>query len=178
MGMGTENFEIDRQAGETALERGEYRAAVDYFTRSLAEIAPNSRQGGEIQILLVTALQASGQIDLAITRCQSLLRHPRPDIRQSSKQILYIMQAPELKRPQEWMTEIPDLTNLDDDFGNSAISTRTPTSSTKNLPKSPLEKYENPIDLSQVNTQDNGFVWVAGIAIVVVLAGLVIANHT
>jgi tetratricopeptide (TPR) repeat protein len=165
--------DIDYRAGSIALDKGDYRMAIAYFQRVLERVAANSRHGGEVQILLVTALQGNGQMSEAIELCQQLSRHPHPDIRQSSRRILYIIQAPELKRPQAWMSEIPDLTTLDDDDYPQKSIARTPLKSRTKTP-SPLEKYEQSIDLSQVNTQDNGFIWVATIGIAIVLGLLVI----
>ncbi|MGP0128668.1 MAG: hypothetical protein ACTMUB_05210 [cyanobacterium endosymbiont of Rhopalodia musculus] len=61
----------------------------------------SSQLGGEVQMWLVTAYQAVGRLHHAITLCQTLTCHPCSDIRKQSKEILYILQAPKLKRPEE-----------------------------------------------------------------------------
>jgi tetratricopeptide (TPR) repeat protein len=168
------SFEANYQAGKEAIDRGEYRAAVTYLESAIEQISANTLQGGEVQMMLVMALEASGRLGDAIALCQKLLRHPHPDIRQSSKRVLYIMQAPQLKRPQEWMSEIPDLTNLDDDFGKSPSSGASGSTSTARS-SSPVDKFVNSEDLSQIETRDNGFIWVAAIAIGGVLVWMAIS---
>ena len=58
---------------------------------------------------LVTAYQAVGRLQNASALCQTLTRHPHPDIRKQSQEVLYILQAPKLKLTEEWMIKIPDL---------------------------------------------------------------------
>jgi hypothetical protein len=163
-------FDTDYQAGQIAFERGDYRQAVTYFLAAVAQVQPNTRIGGEVQIWLVTALEAAGQVREATALCQKLANHPNLDTRQASKQMLYIMQAPELVRRDEWLSKIPDLTHLEDGEGKAGVN------NTPSLPPSPkqktLEERYPPIDLSQVNTQDNNFIAIAGISIVMALLGL------
>jgi tetratricopeptide (TPR) repeat protein len=164
-------LEPNYRAGKTAFERGEYRQAVDYFNAALAAATnPNTSLGGEVQIWLVTALEAAGNRREAIALCQQLARHPHLDTRQTSKRMLYIMQAPELTRKAEWLSEIPDLSQLDDRETSVAPKANSPNSSSKNQ-RSPAEEYAD-FDLSQVNTKDNGFVWLALVAMVLTTIGL------
>ncbi len=163
-------FDTDYQAGQIALDRGEYRQAVNYLQAAVAQVQSNTQLGGEVQICLVTALEAAGQIEEATVLCQKLLRHPKVDIRQASKQMLYIMQAPELVRPEEWMIKIPDLSHLEDSNGNSGAN-NAPIPPPKSKARSLEERYA-PIDLSQVNTQDNAFTSIALISIALISIGL------
>ena len=163
-------FEIDYQSGQSAFERGEYRQAVSYLVAAVAQVQPNTRIGGEAQVWLVTALEASGQIAEAKSLCQKLANHPNLDTRQASKRLLYIMQAPELARREEWMTKIPDLSYLEDAEGNSVVNNTPIAPPLPPKPRSLEERYA-PIDLSQVNTKDNGFVWLALILTLLILLG-------
>ena len=164
-----EQFQINYQAGQTAFERGEYRQAVNEFEAASALITPNSRRGGEVHIWLITAYEATGQRAEAIAVCKQLARHPDPETRKQAKNLLYIMQAPELSRRADWLSEIPDLTNLPDSDGKFRQG-----SAGSNPSRSPKKRPEpEPIDLSQVNTKDNKFIWVALIAIGLTLGGLV-----
>lgn len=164
------NFDTDYQSGQIAFERGEYRQAVAYFLAAVAQVQPNTRIGGEVQIWLVMAFEAAGQVREATALCQKLAKHPNLDTRQASKRMLYIMQAPELVRRDEWLSKIPDLSHLEDGEGKAGVN------NTPSLPPPPkqksLEERYPPIDLSQVNTQDNNFVAIAGISIVMALLGL------
>lgn len=163
-------FETDYQAGQTAFERGEYRQATSYFVAAIAQIQQNTRIGGEAQIWLATALEAAGQIAEAKALCQKLSTHPSLDTRQASKRMLYIMQAPELTRKEEWLSKIPDLSHLEDGDGNPGVN-NTSLAPPASKPKSLEEKYP-PVDLSQVNTKDNGFISIALIVTIVTLLGL------
>ena len=162
-----EKFQIQYQAGKKAFERGEYRQSVQYL-EAAKELATNSsRLGGEAQIWLVTAYQAAGKEKEAIALCQELATHPHLEIRQQSQRLLYIIQAPQLKRPKEWMSEIPDLADTAD--GKPKYVT---AKSKTNNSFSSSNKTPEPVDLSQVNTQDNQFIWVALVFTLLTLVGL------
>jgi hypothetical protein len=163
-------FDTDFQSGQLAFERGEYRQAVGCFLAAVAQVQPNTRVGGEVQIWLATAFEATGQIAEAKALCQKLSNHPSLDTRQASKRMLYIMQAPELTRRDEWLIKIPDLTHIEDADGNFAVN-NTPILPSKAKERSIDEIYA-PVDLSQVNTKDNGFIYVALILTILTLAGL------
>lgn len=164
-----EKFRIEYQAGKAAFERGEYRIAVKRLEAASALMNRTSRLGGEAQMWLVTAYEAAGQREEAIALCQQLSRHPDPETSKQGKRLLYILQAPQLKRPEEWMTKIPDLGAIAEsdpkDRRGSNVASRNPTR-TKELE---LE----PIDLSQVNTNDNKFIWIALLAIGLIVGGLI-----
>lgn len=169
--VNSETIEIVKaqyQAGKAAFERGQYRLAVEHLEKASALVARNSRLGGEVQIWLVTAYEAAGQRQEAIALCEQLKRHPHPEISKQGRRLLYIMQAPELKRPAEWMTQIPDLGAVSDN--NSQLRLASGTTSSKPLPKQPIPE---PVDLSQVNTKDNRFTWMALIVIGLTVAGLI-----
>jgi Tetratricopeptide repeat len=163
-------FDTDYQSGQIAFERGEYRQAVSYLLAAVAQVEQNTKIGGEVQVWLATAYEATGQISEAKALCQKLSNHPSLDTRQASKRMLYIMQAPELTRRDEWLIKIPDLTHLEDAEGNSAVNS-TPIVSSKAKARSIDEIYA-PVDLSQVNTNDNGFVSIALICTIIALVGL------
>ncbi len=169
------SFETDYQAGQIAFERGEYRQAVSYFLTTIAKLQPNTRIGGEAQIWLVTAFEAAGQIQEAKALCRKLSNHPNLDTRQASKRMLYIMEAPELVRRDDWLTKIPDLSHLEDRDGKVGMgANNSPTlPRPKQLPS--LEERYAPIDLSQVNTQDNNFISIASILLAIALLGLWLA---
>ena len=117
-----ERFQQKYQAGKQALERGQYRLSIECLEAATESITPNSRRGGEVQIWLVTAYQAANQLDRAIALAQELATHPDTQTREQAQRILYIINAPKLERPKEWMSEIPDLSTSDTD-GNSRYVT-------------------------------------------------------
>jgi hypothetical protein len=166
-----EAFKIQYQTGKDAFERGQYREAVQFLAKASQLVDRNSRVGGETLMWLVTAYQAAGQSSEAIALCRTLLRHPSIETRKQAKRLIYILEAPELKSRPEWLVSIPDLSTLDE--GNSKIAQVSMTATTKK-PKPKSSESELPFeDLSQINTQDNGFEWVAMVAIALLVAGLV-----
>lgn len=164
-----DTIQADYQAAKIAFERGEYRKSVDHLERAKALVNLNSHLGGDVQIWLVTAYEAAGQRQAAIALCKELTTHPVLKTRKEGRRLLYILEAPKLKTRPEWLTQIPDLTTLSDNGTRErldAVATPPPRSPTK-----PTPQFE-PVDLSNVNTEDNRFVWVALIAALLVLGSL------
>lgn len=168
--VSAESLEIVKaqyQAGKAAFERGQYRESVQHLEKASALVKRNSRLGGEVQIWLVTAYEAAGQTQEAISLCEQLKRHPDVETSKQGKRLLYILQAPQLKRPDEWMTQIPDLGAVADNENQMRLGSATTTS------KRHQQQMPEPLDISQVNTRDNRFIWAALIAIALTLAGLI-----
>ncbi|MDZ7951613.1 MAG: tetratricopeptide repeat protein [Nostoc sp. DedQUE12b] len=176
--MNTESLEIAKtryQAGKVAFENGQYREAVENLEKASALLARNSRLGGEVEIHLVTAYEAAGRTDDAIALCERLKRHAHFEIGKQARRMLYILKAPKLKRPSEWMTEIPDLGTLADNELKISVPAKSPKSSGEQKPKPAEPEF---VDLSQVNTRDNRFIWVALIAIGLTISYLVWLNFS
>ncbi|HEY9852660.1 MAG TPA: hypothetical protein V6D28_24525 [Leptolyngbyaceae cyanobacterium] len=168
--MSTESLEIvktEYQAGKSAFERGQYRQSIQHLEKASALADRNSRLGGDVQMWLVTAYEAAGQRTDAIALCKQLHNHPSLEIRKQSRRLIYILEAPQLKRPPEWLTQIPDLGALGDNDRKTRLGDATPVKTSPRPRPQP-----QPIDLSQVNTKDNLFIWIALIAVIVTLAGL------
>ena len=164
-----EKFRIEYQAGKAAFERGDYRVAVQRLEAASALMSRNTILGGEAQIWLVMAYEAAGQTEEAIALCQQLSRHPDPETSKQSKRLLYILQAPQLKRPEEWMTKIPDLEAIAESAPKDRRGSNNSTGSNNRKIKEELK----PLDLSQVNTKDNQFIWVALVALGLTVGGLI-----
>lgn len=158
------------QAGRDAFERGRYRESVEKLIEATAQAGPNTPLGGQAQIWLVTAYEALQQRAEAIALCEVIAKHPHYDTRKEAKRLLFILKAPRLKTRPEWLTQIPELNNLEegDRAAQSAYANRAPKAPPKPKPTFPKE----PVDLSQVDTGDNGFVWVVLGAILLILGGL------
>jgi len=163
-----ESLEIAKNrfaSGKQKLENGLYQQAVEDLETASGLLASNTRLAGEVDIWLVTAYDANGRLPEAIALCGRLTRHPDYETRHQAQQLIYILQAPKLKRPKEWLTEIPDLGQLAENQSPVLISAKPKISTSRQ--KLEIPAYE---DLSQVNTKDNRFIWVALIA-----AGLVVS---
>lgn len=159
------------RAAKKAFDRGNYREAAADFEQTLALVNPNSIGGGEVQMWLVTAYQAKGQMSDAIALCKHLAHHPDFQTRKEAKRILYILEAPKLQSRPEWLTQIPDLTGLSVGDPRDRIGNGTAKISAKRLEPKPKLMLE-PVDNSQVNTKDNQFVWVALIAVLIILGSV------
>ncbi len=171
--MSTESLEIAKtryQTGKVAFENGQYREAIENLEKASALLAPNSRLGGEVEIWLVTAYEADGRTDDAIALCERLKRHPHFETSKQARRMFYILKAPKLKRPSEWMIQIPDLAALPDNELKISVAAKSTKSSVQQKPKPSEREF---VDLSQVNTRDNRFIWVALIAIGLTISYLV-----
>ena len=164
--MSTEEIPEDYEKGQLALAGGNYRQAIHLLEAALAEIEPRSALGGEAQMCLVTAYQARGMLAEAIDLCAKLTRHPRLEVRQESKRVLYILKAPDLRLKEEWVTKIPDLQDLEENVKGQRVASRKQAKSipVRKLPPSP------PIDPKDINTKDNGFL---GILLLISFAGII-----
>ncbi|BAY12450.1 tetratricopeptide repeat protein [Calothrix sp. NIES-2098] len=169
--MNAESLEIARsryQAGRVAFESGQYREAVENLEKASALLSRNSRFAGEVDIWLVTAYEAAGRTEDAIALCERLKRHPYSETNKQARHLLYILKAPKLKRPSEWMTEIPDLGKLPDNDSQVRVTVNPRQASGQK--KSAEPEF---VDLSQVNTRDNRFIWLGLIVIGLILSYLV-----
>jgi hypothetical protein len=158
--MSNESIEIAKtfyKSGLSAFESGLYGESIDFLEKASALLVRNTRFGGEVLIWLANAYEGEGRTNDAIAVCEQLKRHPHIDTNKEARRLLYILKAPRLQRPKEWMTEIPDFSNLADNEGKSRFF-----AATASKPLTPKKKPEPEyVDLTQVNTKDNSFVWVA-----------------
>lgn len=153
--MDTDNeFQQLYDTGRSAFERGAYRLSIEQLEQARQKVPSSSPQAGEAGIWLVSAYQGMGDIQAAQFLCQQLTQHPKSDIRKQAQQMLYILEAPQLKRPEAWMSKIPDLEKL-------------PESEPKYQKGSyPKRSVPEQVGASgEVNSQDNQFIWVALLAI-------------
>lgn len=159
------------QSGKIAFEQGRYRQSVRHLEAARDRVETTSRLGGEVQLWLATAYDATGDRQDAIALCRSLKFHPSWDTRKQSRRLLEILEAPKLSRDSEGLVEIPDLSDIDADGKNFAVaSAKSGGASTSRSKTKKME--EEPLDLSQVNTQDNQFLWVALIALGLAVSSL------
>jgi hypothetical protein len=163
-----DTVQIAYQAGQFAFEQGRYRESVQYLEQARQAVEPNSGLGGEIQIWLVTAFEASGKRPDAIALCKQLTRHPNIVTRQQARHLLEVLEAPKLYIDPEGFVKIPDLDHLDVQ-GNSR-SQNNSVATVRSIPKSGDFTVVNNWD--GVNTKDNQFLWIALIIVLLVSGGL------
>ena len=165
-----EKFQQKFQTGKAALERGNYRLSIENLKAAQEFVAVNSRRGGEAGIWLVTAYQAANKITEAIALCQELIVHPDTQTREQAQRILYIIKAPRLERPKEWMSEIPDL-------GNSEAGLSRYVAAKQNKSHSSASTDEDSLDLSPKDAADNQFIWFALLLVMVMIGSLFWLNN-
>ncbi|MEM1426724.1 MAG: tetratricopeptide repeat protein [Cyanobacteria bacterium P01_H01_bin.130] len=103
------------QRGKAAYESGRYRDAINRLEAAAGVMQnPVSPLGGEISVWLVTAYEALGLRDSALELCRKICQHPDFTVRKQARRLLEILEAPQLSRPKDWMSEIPDLSSLDE----------------------------------------------------------------
>ena len=147
-----EEFELRYKIGKSAFEQGRYRISVDNLLAAEKLVSPYTRRGGEVKMWLVNAYQALGNTQKAIDICQELTTHPHGETKRQAQKLLYIIKAPQLERPPEWMTKIPDLNAQENSQKYQPVTTKKK----KPQPKRQIEL----VDLNAVNTQDNNFIWI------------------
>jgi tetratricopeptide (TPR) repeat protein len=159
------------QTGKQAFERGQYRQSVTALEKACSLVNRNSALGGEMQMWLVTAYQAIGQTQEAIALCRQLSQHPNWQTRQQGRRLLYILEAPKLEKNAAWLTQIPDLSNLED----SALSNQRGAGASQ--PQRPPRRFQpkpESLDPSQIEPEDDRFMWgslVLAIVITIILVG-------
>lgn len=155
--------------GKAAYGSGRYRDAITILEAATEMMQnPLSPLGGEISIWLVTAYEALGLQDSALDLCRTLCRHPDFTVRKQARRLLEILEAPQLARPKEWMTEIPDLSSLEE-----GDRTQIPISrSTKKSKSVKAEKPPEPPLPPEERRYNDGLFW--AIALGVFMAGLAV----
>ena len=107
--MNEQTNPFDFTPAETALERGDYGQCLEQLS-PLAESRPlPDPEGARIRLLMVTALMGQGRDQEALTICQLLSRSGEPQLRQQARQLLTILEAPSLDRPESWSMKLPPL---------------------------------------------------------------------
>ena len=92
---------------EAALQRGDYGLCLEVL-KPLAKSHPlPGVKGSKIRMLMVTAFMGQGEEQKAISTCRRLLHCKDPQLRQRSKQLLSVLEAPSLQRPENWSIKLP-----------------------------------------------------------------------
>jgi tetratricopeptide (TPR) repeat protein len=156
------------QRGRSLFEAGRYREAIEALESAVSLLAAGSALGGEMQVWLVTAYEAAGLQDLAVQLCRQLSKHPSLETRSQARRLLAILEAPILSKRPEWLTQIPDLSNLDEagNAGGKATAIAPPAKRSRPRPAPEPE----PIDPALI-VHENRFL---GFSLVVV--GLLISG--
>ncbi|MEM6500377.1 MAG: tetratricopeptide repeat protein [Cyanobacteria bacterium P01_C01_bin.89] len=153
------------QRGKAAYESGRYRDAINTLETAAGVMQnPISPLGGEISVWLVTAYEALGLRDSALGLCRKLCTHPDFTVRKQARRLLEILEAPQLNRPKEWMTEIPDLSSLEEDE-RSQVPISRPRKNTKSSVTEPPAEPPLPPEERRYN---DGLFWAIALGVLTV----------
>ncbi len=144
--------DLFRQA-QLAFERGRYRETIQTLNQALPLVDLNTAFEGEIQTWLVTAYEAMGEHQRALELCKQLQQHPHRDTRKQNRKLMGILAAPRLRRHAEWLTEIPDLTQVSEKREKTYARYQP---GAKSGPQSSLNPQADPY---QEVKPDLGFIW-------------------
>jgi len=97
------------KGAEAALDKGDYSFCIKIIDPLLLEFQAESAIGGELRLLILTAYIGKGDEQKAINICQTLIHNKKESVRQQAKQLLSILDAPDLPRPSNWSVEIPKI---------------------------------------------------------------------
>ena len=100
---------LSLKTAEEAIQRGEYGQCITFLEKIAKEYPLDSKEGAEIRILMITACMGKGEEQEAIEICQLLSKNKEPNIRQQAKQLISILEAPSLPRPDNWSIKIPNM---------------------------------------------------------------------
>ena len=107
--MKNERPSPDLSAVDAHLERGDYGQALELLT-PLAETHPIATpEGSQVRLLMITSWMGQGQDDQALTMARALSRGGDMEMRQQAKQLVVILDAPSLERPESWTMQLPAL---------------------------------------------------------------------
>ena len=97
------------KAAEEALDKGDYNICIKIVEPLLLDFQAETAVGGELRLIIVTAYMGKGDEEKAINICQTLIHNKKESVRQQAKQLLSILEAPQLPRPSNWSVEIPKI---------------------------------------------------------------------
>jgi len=101
--------QLDLTAAEASLERGDYGQCLELLV-PMADARPlPDPEGARVRLLMVTAWMGQGRDEEAVATCRLLSRLGEPELRQQARQLLTILEAPSLERPERWSMRLPSL---------------------------------------------------------------------
>lgn len=101
------------QIARVALDRGDYGQVLRQLEPFCDIESGRSRLGGELRMLMATALLGQGQPERAISLCRQLRGCADAELRRQARDLEEVLQAPALERPKEWSLTLPSLGSLE-----------------------------------------------------------------
>ena len=110
-----------------AIERGDYGQCLSYLEPLSKKYHLNTSEGAKIRMLMITAWMGQGDDQKAIATCRLLTKTKDPEIRQEAKQLISILEAPSLPRPDNWSIQIPNIDLQPNTWSNKLTSKKNKT---------------------------------------------------
>jgi hypothetical protein len=92
-----------------ALDRGEYGRCLRLLEPLAAEHPATTSLGGSVRLLMVTALLGQGNSAAASACCRTLRTCTDRELRARARELQEILDAPPLRRPENWSITLPSL---------------------------------------------------------------------
>jgi hypothetical protein len=140
-----------------AFENGKYRQCLDYLNGGLDLGGLSLEAKGDAKLWLVMTHQALGELDQALSLCQQLTKYPSYTVQKEARRLLGILQAPQLRRPEEWVTKVP---TFDGDREPKKIYGAAGQRGARSK-RQPDNPYSNPQEIPEDAVLDNSFVTIA-----------------
>ena len=111
------------ETAEAALQRGDYGQCLTFLEPLAKEYPLPSKEGAEIRMLMITAWMGQGDDQQAIALCRLLTKGKESEIKQQAKQLISILEAPTLPRPDNWSITLPNI-NLSAETGEKLMKSK------------------------------------------------------
>ena len=118
-------------SAEAALERGDYGQCIALLEPIAQRHPLPSREGAMVRMLMLTAWMGQGEEEKAISTCRLLTHCKDNEIRQRARQLLSVLEAPSLERPENWSIQLPEIDVLTLSGKTTSQGTRKPKSSSE-----------------------------------------------
>ena len=129
------------QAAEAALNKGDYNYCIRIVDPLLLGFQADTPTGGQLRLLLITAYMGKGNEQEAINICKTITKNKKESVRQQSKQLLSILDAPHLEIPTNWSVEIPKL-KMEPSLNSSFRKTKKKGKETNHPPTGPTKNLD------------------------------------
>ena len=94
---------------EKALSCGDYASCISFLEEFSTKHPLSDKEASRIKMLMITAWMGKGEDRKALNTCRLLSKSKDNEIRQQAKQLLSILEAPSLPRPENWSIQIPKI---------------------------------------------------------------------
>lgn len=142
-----------------ALERGDYGTVRRLLEPLLQCHPPATSVGAGVRLLLATALMGQGETSEAASLCRTLQGCGDGALRARARELLFILEAPVLRRPRDWSLTLPPLQ------GEETLRQRG-LSAGRRRPGDPPPEPPPPVGTTR---QPLGFVALVGVALALLL---------